>query len=86
MAFKPLTGASSVKRLLKNGYDISNTIVSTGVPGAFNYGADPTFKSVYTQFGSAVRSTIKNVLPISSVQYVVNPNQTIDYMVIYTSV
>lgn len=86
MAFKPLTGASSVKRLLKNGYDISNTIVSAGVPGAFNYGADPTFKSVYTQFGSAVKSTIKNVLPISSVQYVVNPNQTIDYMVIYTSV
>ena len=84
--FVSLAGTPSVTHLYKNGVDVVNNIVQSGVPGAFNYEADPSFRTVYSPFKSGVVTTLKNVLPITSVQYVVNPDNSIDYLVIYNTV
>jgi len=54
---KPLGNSSpSIISLNKNGVDITQNAFSSslGVPGAFNYEADHTFKATYDQFKSAV--------------------------------
>lgn len=71
--------------LYKNGVDVAHNLLSSGVPGAFNYQGDPSFKIAYSPFKAKVEATLKNVLPIASVQYVVNPDFSIDYMVVYNT-
>lgn len=56
-----------------------------GVPGTFNYEADPNFREVYGFFRRSAEVALKNVLGISSVQYIVHKNKSIDYLVIYTA-
>ena len=57
MVFKPLGNASpSIASMSKNGVDITMNAFSSslGVPGAFNYEADATFKGIYGYFKQKV--------------------------------
>ena len=55
------------------------------MPGSFNYQTDSIFKQTYLTFRKAAQHTLKHLLPISSVQYVVNADQSIDYLVVFTT-
>lgn len=84
--FIPLgTGTPTINQLYRSGIDVKNNLMPTAVPGSFNYEADPTFRALYSFFRQPAKATLKNVLPISSVQYVVNANKSIDYLVVYTA-
>lgn len=86
VVFVPLgTGTPTITQLYRSGIDVKNNAMPVGVPGSFNYEADPTFRGLYGYFRQPAEATLKNVLPISSVQYVVNVNKSIDYLVVFTA-
>ena len=87
VVFKPLGVASpKIVSMYKNGVDITINAFGCGlaIPGAFNYQADTIFKNTYEYFRSKVQFEISSLLPIMSVQFVVQPQSVIDYMVIFT--
>lgn len=85
LAYQPLSGSPTVTNVLKNGIDITNTIMSQPI-NAYNYEADSRFKALYNYFKNNLVSTLGALLPIYQVLYSANANGTFNYQVIYNNV
>lgn len=82
LVFQPLNGPPSFTSLLKNGVDITSTLISQPA-AAYNYEADANFKALYTYFKQAISGALGGLLPIHQVFPSNNANGTTNYQVIY---
>lgn len=82
LVYQPLSGPPSFLSLLKNGVDITSTVMSRPA-NAYNYEADKNFLNLYTHFRQVISKGLGGLLPINQVVFTRNANGTSNYRVIY---
>jgi hypothetical protein len=82
-AYQPLSGPPLFNSILKNGIDITSTLMSRPT-APYNYEADSNFKALYTYFKQAISGSLGGLLPIYQVVCTPFANGTTAYQVIYS--